>query len=337
MNRYVRWLLFIIAGVLMMNLAGLGWAASEPFIIDLLRGEPVPFAMMLDDLSRTRIVYLGEVHTIPRHHQIQTAILEGLAERTPKVAVGMEMFAQAQQPILDRWLQGREDVSALIRELGHERWGNLKDYEAVLLAARRLPAPIIGLNASDKLVRDVARHGLEGLSAENQKLVPEGLDRMTNPLNDRLLRLRLRVHKAFQHGSLDRIVLAQTLRDVTMAAGVADFLNSPRGKDHLMLVIAGNGHVNYGFGIPERVRARLDVPHRIVLASESGELVLSEEEERQSVPIDITHEDLSFIRVPIGDYLNVIPLPPEEQSSPADEVCAPRGVRTTSRAGEEQP
>ena len=78
------------------------------------------------------------------------------------------------------------------------------------------------------------------------------------------------------------------------------------------MVIAGNGHVNYGFGIPEAVKQGLDVPSRIILASESGELVLSKEEQRQAVPIDITHQDLRFIRVPIADYLQLVPLPEEE-------------------------
>jgi uncharacterized iron-regulated protein len=292
--------------------AGIDARASEPFIVDLLQGEPVPFAMMLDDLSHVRVVYFGEIHTLARHHELQTRILKGLAERTTKVAVGMEMFSEAQQPVLDRWQQGDTGVSTLIRELGPDHWANLQAYKTLLLTARKLRVPIVGLNASDTLVRDLARNGIEGISAEQRAALPQGLDRMINPLNDRLLRLRLRVHKAFQHGSLDRIVLAQTLRDETMAIAATRFLESPGGKDCIMLVVAGNGHVNYGFGIPERVRARLDAPHRIVIASESGELVLSEQEERQSVPITITHADLSFIRVPIADYLQVVPMVDED-------------------------
>ncbi len=56
------------------------------------------------------------------------------------------------------------------------------------------------------------------------------------------------------------------------------------------------------------------MPSRIVLASESGELVLSKEEQRQAVPIDMTHQDLRFIRVPIVDYLQLVAPPAEEES-----------------------
>jgi len=302
----------VMAGCLMVCSMGTGQASSASFMVDLLMGESIPMETLLEDVKHVRVVYVGEVHTIARHHGLQAAILRGLAERSPKLALGMEMFTQEQQPILDRWQQGTEGFSSLLRDLGPGKWTNLNDYRSVLLAARELHVPIVGLNASDKLVRKVAMTGLDGLTPEETRQVPPDLKEKINPLNDRLLRLRLRVHKAFQGMSLDRIVLAQALRDETMARGVVRFLESPRGRDRVMVVIAGNGHVNYGFGIPEAVKRGLDVPFRIILAAEGGELVLSEQEQRQAVPVDITHEDLRFIRVPIADYLQVVPLPAEE-------------------------
>ena len=69
----------------------------------MLMGEPIPMEMMLDDLLQVRIVYLGEIHTIARHHRVQSEILRLLAERGVKLALGMEMLGEEQQPILDRW------------------------------------------------------------------------------------------------------------------------------------------------------------------------------------------------------------------------------------------
>lgn len=177
----------------------------------------------------------------------------------------------------------------------------------MLTLARKRHVPIVALNANDLLVRKVAHEGLARLTESERREIPEGLEKI-NPLLDRLLRLRLRVHKAFEKESLDRIVLAQALRDATMAQTVSRFLDSPAGKGRLMLVIAGSGHVNYGFGIPERVRAHNRLAYRIIMATESGELVLSKEERRESVPIEITHEELRFIHTPIADYLQALPL-----------------------------
>lgn len=307
----------LLVSMLMAILSQSAMAASHSeIIVDVLMGEPVPFEALLDDLATVRVIYLGEFHTIARHHEQQAELLKALADKDVKLAMGMEMFSVEQQPLLDRWQRGSDDVDALITALGPGHWTNLKAYAAVLLGARERGIPIIGLNASDRLVRNLARNGLEGLTPEEKKNVPEGLSNI-NPLNDRLLRLKLRVHKAFQDKTLDRIVLAQALRDATMAQAAARFLQSPEGKDRVMLVIAGGGHVNYGFGIPDRLKRIMDVPSRIVLQGESGELVLSEAEKKQSMPIDITHQDLTFIRVPIADYLFVVPLKePREEGSP---------------------
>ncbi|MDQ7784621.1 MAG: ChaN family lipoprotein [Desulfomonilaceae bacterium] len=288
----------------------------KSFIVDVLAGEPVPMEMMVDDLASVRIVYVGEVHTIDRHHELQTEILRVLSQRGLKLALGMEMFSVRQQEILDRWQRGDGSVASLIHDLGKGHWTNLLDYESVLLTARKLHVPILGINADDALVKKVARHGIRGLSDAEQREAPRGFDRI-NPVNDRLLRLKLRVHRAFEGKSLDRIVLAQALRDETMARAIVRFLDSPEGKDRTMMVIAGSGHLNYGLGIPERVRRRGEITSRIILPSESGELVLSESEKRQAVPVEITHKDLLFINKPIADYLHLIPLRKKSEEPPA--------------------
>lgn len=289
------------------------------FAVDLLLGEPVTREALIEDLSSVRIVYLGEYHTIERHHKLQADLLRSLSDSGMQLSLGMEMFSYDQQEVLDRWLKGKDDVSTLITELGSDRWTNLKAYEPVLLLARDRKIPILALNAPEKVVRKVSREGVENLSDSERKDLPEGLEDI-NPLYDRLLRMRLRVHRAFHEKSLKNVVIAQALRDATMAGQVVRFLESPDGKDKSMIVIAGSGHLNYGFGIPERVERHNKYKYRILLASESGELVLSEEEKRQSVEIEITHEDLRFIQRPVADYLYVVPL--KEQDEPQATVRA---------------
>ncbi len=129
-----------------------------------------------------------------------------------------------------------------------------------------------------------------------------------NPLYDKLLRVKLRVHKTFQGRSLDGVVRAQLLRDSVMAQTILRRMESIQGRDAVFVVVAGSGHLAYGFGIPERVRTKMQVSDRIILPTESGHLILSEEERRQAAPVEITHEDLRFIREPIADYLYVLPM-----------------------------
>ena len=286
-------------------------------IVDLLLGEPVPIETALDDMSAVRIVYVGEIHTIARHHELQVEILRGLVQRNPKISLAMEMFTSEQQPVVDRWLSSTEPVSVLVKNLGKDSWTNLIDYSSVLTMARDLKIPVVGLNISNGIVRKVARGGFESLSEEEKSLAPPDVEPI-NPLYAKLLSLRLKVHRAFQGKTLDRVIFAQALRDAVMALNIRRYLDGSKTKDRQLVVIAGNGHLNYGFGIPERVKRLVDVTSRIILPSESGELQLSEAEKQQAVDIEISHEDVRFINKPIADYLSVIPIKPNDGDKGAD-------------------
>jgi uncharacterized iron-regulated protein len=289
----------------------------RPFVLDVLLGEPVPRETMFTDLASVRIVYLGEVHTVSRHHRMKVEIVEGLLGKDVQLGIGMEMFEEDDQPILDAWQTSTDSFDSLLESLGPHRWTNLADYRDVIMLARDKGMPLIGLNAPQQLVRKVARSGMDGLDAAEKQKIPSGTD-VINPIFDRLVRLKLRVHKAFEGKALDRIVTAQALRDETMARAAHRFLESDAGKNRVLVLIAGSGHLNYGLGVPERVHRLKAYPSRIVLPTESGELVLSEAERSQAIPVETTHEDLRFIRSPIADYLHLLPLRPDDPESPAE-------------------
>ncbi|MDD3471342.1 MAG: ChaN family lipoprotein [Syntrophaceae bacterium] len=293
-------------------------------MIDMVMGEPISVDSVLDDLSKVKIVYLGEHHTIARHHRVQLDIIKGLSDRGISISIGMEMFSRDQQSILNDWLNTREGINGLALKLGSEGWTNLRDYSEILNYAREIGIPVLGINASDALVRTVAREGLEGLSSMQRQIVPDDVEDI-NPQYEKLLRLKLQVHKSFKEKKLDRIILAQAVRDSVMAQSIIEFAQSNLGSDRVVVVIAGGGHLNYGFGIPERVSKHMNVPFRIVLPSESGELVLSEKELQHAAPIEITHSDLSFIRVRIADYLSVLPLK-QDHERPGPETVEARAL-----------
>ncbi len=321
-----KWFVMISIGLLTMGLSTS--VLSESIIVDLYMGEPIPMEMMIEDLAQVGIIYLGEIHTITRHHRFQKELIRQLSDRGSKLAIGMEMFSIDQQHILDEWQKSDKDVSDLIRNLGRDHWTNLNDYADVLLEARKQGIPLIALNAPDQLVKKVARQGLSSLSDKEKELLPTSWD--VSPEQDKLLRLRLRVHKSFQDKALDSIVQAQVLRDEIMASTILNYLNAKENTARTMLVIAGTGHLNYGLGIPERVSRGMDMKSRIILVSESGELVLSEQEKRMAVPVSISHEDLKFIKAPIADYLHILPLKEEPNPAP-DPMDIARNIEPGTR------
>lgn len=74
-----------------------------------------------------------------------------------------------------------------------------------------------------------------------------------------LLEVYQQHQKAAQGNStaFQRFLQAQVLWDETMAEKIAEFVNAH--PDYQVVVLAGQGHIVYGYGIPGRVERRLGV------------------------------------------------------------------------------
>ena len=144
----------LVGSVLLLTL--MSSAAAEPgkeparaaLWVDALEGEPLAFPRMLDDLQQVRVVYLGEYHTIERHHQLEEAVFEALARRGVRLVLAMEQFEFFCQPDLDRFNQGQIDVPELIgRTAWAKRWPSCTNYVPLLNFAAHEKVPVLALNA----------------------------------------------------------------------------------------------------------------------------------------------------------------------------------------------
>jgi uncharacterized iron-regulated protein len=278
--------------------------------IDVYQGEPVWHEEVLEDLATARAIYLGERHTLQRHHEMQTKILTDLAQKGIPLAVGLEQMEASQQPQLDRYNRGEIDFEQLAALTAWpKRWQNYQQYRPILEAARKWKAPVVALNAASESIRQVVRSGgIDRLAPTARKDLPAKIQ-VDDPPYEKLLSLQMKVHVAATARTLRPMIEAQIARDEAMAEALARFLESEQGRGRKMLVLCGAGHVAYGLGLPPRVRRRLpDIKDRIVLFSESGEVRLSPEERAQARAIEISHEQLREVCRPIADYLWVKPL-----------------------------
>jgi uncharacterized iron-regulated protein len=233
-------------------------------IVHLPTGTIVSTAQMLAVAGDMRIVYIGEVHDNPAAHRLELQVLQELAELHPdRQALGMEIFARSQQPVLDLWVAGELDEKAFLRET---RWYDsvkmdFDYYRDLLIFARDRRIPVIALNAEKGLVEAVRGTAPEQLSAGERARLPD-LD-LTDPYQRGMATAIFGDHS---HGAmqLDGFLRAQTVWDESMAESVSRYLVSPAGRDRHLLVIAGGNHVNYGFGIPRRAFRRLPVSYVII-------------------------------------------------------------------------
>jgi uncharacterized iron-regulated protein len=275
--------------------------------IDLVSGEEVDDASVIEDLAGAGVIHVGETHTIVPHHRLQLRLLQQLYVRGVPLVLCLEQLEARDQPAVERYSRSEIDFAALAREIAWpSKWSNYADYGMLCEFARQHRIPIQGLNAPVEVIRAVNRGGgVDRLTPEQRAQLPADLV-IDDPGYERLMNLQLAVHAAMDPQHLRPMFEAQMARDETMAANI---VAARRGGGELRtaFVVLGAGHVRYGFGTAAGVRRREPgIVERVVLATEGGHLRLSDADRAASREITITHGDLRTIGRPPGDYLRVI-------------------------------
>jgi uncharacterized iron-regulated protein len=275
---FARMLLTLVCGALFSGCAGKAplppWtsiissvkAPVEPEeIFRLPEGKPIVFAQLLNDLGTTRVIFVGESHDQIEHHQIQVRMINDLVAKGKDVVIGMEMFEKSQQATLDRWSQGLLTEEEFLEESQWEKtWGMDPElYKGILDAAKTHHLKILGLNVPRNLVRTVAENGMQGLSPEDRKLLPE-LD-LSNRQHRAYIATIFESHGKGSAKAFEKFYQAQCLWDEGMAQSLSEFLESPQAAGKTVLVFAGSGHIVFGFGIPNRLYRRTSVSYQTVL------------------------------------------------------------------------
>ena len=237
-------------------------------------GAPKPVnstEMILPELAQADVVYLGETHDNPQDHQIQLEIVQKLYQRNPKIAIAMAMFQRPYQNVLNRYLAGQVSEQELLKQSEYNlMWGfPWKYYAPVVRFAKEKQLPVIALNTPTEVTRKVASEGLESLTLQQRQFIPPISEiRTDNAEYRQLMGKTFRQHQSASHSANEsRFFLAQVLWDETMAEGIAKFLQA--NPDSQVVVLAGQGHIVYGYGIPSRVARRLKgtVVQRSILLS----------------------------------------------------------------------
>lgn len=248
---------------------GLAQEIIRPTDLPATGTEQIAIADLITDLATANVVYLGETHDRSADHEAQLQIIEAIYAQNPRVAIAFEMFQRPFQPVLDQYLVGDISEAELRRDSEYDqRWGfPWVNYAPILRFAREQQLPLLALNTPTEITRKVAIKGLTSLTPTEREWIPP-LDEIRTdqaPYRDFLRPIYDDFHQ--DHGSsagFENFFLAQVLWDETMAEVIAEFLTDH--PDHLVIVLTGQGHMVYGYGIPSRVERRLpEIHQRLVL------------------------------------------------------------------------
>ena len=243
---------------------------------------------VIQDLAQANVVYLGETHDSPADHKAQLDIIQQLYQKDPKLAIGMEMFQRPYQPFIEGYLQGKLTEEELQKESEYEkRWGfPWENYAPILRFAKDKQIPVLALNTPTEVTKKVSRKGLKSLKIADKKFIPPLSEIRTDNAKYRALlkesyesfhghQRRSKTSKSKDPQAFEHFFQAQVLWDETMAAVVVQFLkNTPSSY---VVVLAGQGHIAYGYGIPSRVARRINTLSVKPIAQRSVLLNPSEE------------------------------------------------------------
>ena len=256
-------------------------------IYHLPTGLPISVDGLMDMLSGARLVSIGETHDNLNDQRVELTVVRELHRRFPgKVAVGMEMFREPQQAVLDRWVKGElTELEFLKASKWYETWGfDFGAYRDLLLFAKENRIDLIALNPSKELQEAVRRTGVDNVSEDLRRTLPEIGE--TDPWQRLVLLGVFGGHAGHGGGdaSFDSFLRVQLLWEETMAQTVVDYLKSPRGEGKRMVTITGGWHVKYGFGLPKKVVRRLPMAYAILLPEE---ISTPEQQEGRLMRVDL--------------------------------------------------
>jgi uncharacterized iron-regulated protein len=224
-------------------------------------GRKMSFGEMLGDLKGVDIIFVGEDHGNPSHHETELRIISALHEAGVPVAIGLEMFRADDQGQLDLWTSGRLDPEAFIR-LYYASWRfPWPLYRDILLYARDHGIPLIGLNIPEAVSGKIFMEGFGALSPSELVKLPPGIVCSVDPKYMDLIRRAYQTHDSTGKPFV-RFCEAQMVWDKAMAWRVLE----QRKKDPSVkvIVLAGTGHA-WKHGIPTQVREASGYSFKVVL------------------------------------------------------------------------
>jgi uncharacterized iron-regulated protein len=237
-----------------LNIKGMPDAYDEGTIVATQKAAVVSFEELVEDLGSRQVVYVGETHTSREDHKIQLAVIKALFKKNPDLAIGMEMFDHSYQDVLDQWSAGKLDQKAFLQKVHwYANWRyDFALYQGILDFIRDNRLRLVGLNVPNHIPPKIREGGIESLRSDEKKHLP-GQINFSNKAHRDYIQNIFESHKHHFRGQVEfeNFYAAQSVWEDAMAEAIAQNLNND-----VMVVLAGKGHIQFKYGIPDRAFKR---------------------------------------------------------------------------------
>ena len=241
---------------------------EEGTIFSARLGAPVSIGELMQDLESCRITYVGEKHSNTAHHKIQLQIIQSVYRNNPSMVVGMEMFDHTYQEVLDSWSAGKLDEETFLRKVHwYANWRfDYALYRDILNFIKENQIRVVALNIPSDITKKIRVGGIENLRIEEKEHLPENIDLSYAAHRDYVQKV-FEDHQHHFKGNVkfEDFYTAQAVWEDIMAERIAKNL-----ADSTMVVLAGNGHIQFKYGIPDRAYKQTGVSFRTIYLEPIG-------------------------------------------------------------------
>ena len=239
---------------------------SQP-VLDLNRSQRTTISEVIPELTKKRIILVGEHHSRKTHHMAQLLVIKALHESGANVAIGLEMFRHESQNDLNRWIAG-EIAENEFERIYYDNWNYpYSAYRPILGYAKEKKVPLIGLNLPREITRQVSRRGFQSLSKKEKGKLSDVACRVDKAY----MKYIRKAYGGHAHGNLNFTYFceAQLVWDNAMAMNTLDYLS--KNPDAVVVVLTGTGHAQKA-AIPRQIRSRSSMPYAVILPEVPGML-----------------------------------------------------------------
>jgi len=275
-------LMAILAGCAKPAAVTTPWVSPPPGAFLSATAEPLPDAEIVRLARRADFILMGESHTNPCDHAVQTRLIEALAKSGQRFSIGLEMLPVTSQSVLDGFNAREITADDLDEEVGWEKlWGySYALYKPIFELAEKFDIPVIGLNIPRQTLVTFRDKGNADLSTADRNALPRRIIPVS-PAQKAALEMQVGLHQSMRTVGTPAATPKDTPAADTKTPGVMPIkppaMNEMAEKFYLvqalwdsmmaekalawkekltrpMLILAGSGHVEHGWGIEYRLR-----------------------------------------------------------------------------------
>ena len=232
-------------------------------ILQTASGQMIPETALIEQLLQARVIYLGEKHDNPHHHNLQKRVVETLIAAGKQPAIGFEFFSQDQTGWLMNYSVGKpssfvmhghkkpEPGEYLRKQLGWKTRPDWPFYFPLIKLARQHHLAVFGADLATGTRVRLTRNDLETLSAlEKSQLSPTNFHH--KDYQQLMFKQLASSHCNMASKSLlERLYTTWIARNDAMATAINLML--PATESDPVIMILGAGHTRHNMGVYERV------------------------------------------------------------------------------------